>query len=229
MGYLDDLRTSQKKVTDLLANQEVGIEPGLARTKDLVLSGRNKYASNVNDVLSGVSSQYGISPDIVTAGQSTVRSVAPKLDRQLGETLDRSRMERKSRIYNIIFNTAFDNFVNAGMDLQTANARARQTALEKSNQDFEAGQAQKARDVALKKQDILDQYGSLYSGMDTSDPYEQAVIAALVGTGARFGTAGALGMFSKPSAPTSIPFTNPATTGYNPGSLRAKSMFGYRP
>jgi len=223
INYLDHLRTQQKKVSDLLAGQDAAIEPGLAKTRAAIGTARKRYTGDVQDVLGAVGSQYGISTGTAPSGQDRT------LDRQLEEGLDRRRMGEKMRVSSLVFNTAFDNFVQAGNDTQTAYAKARQFALDKSDQTFKAGES--AKDRASKKQmaDMADQYQSLYQPMSSNDPYEQAVISSLFNVAGQAGTAWALGAFGDGGGGSKTATKGSGfNTYYDPASIRTKSLFGGR-
>lgn len=223
VNYIDRLKAEQQKVDDLLRGQKSAFDPYAAQTADIVTSGRRAYEGDVADVLGGVSSQFGIAPDIVSSARPTVAAEGKKMDRQFSETTDRQRMKNRERVYNLVFNTALDNFVNAGMDLQTAYAKARQVALDKSQQAFQSREADLNRQATQSKVNVASSYQERMDGIAANDPFEQAVVSALAGTAARGASIYALRDKKQATSPQLV-----SDSYGGPGTLRDKSMFGYR-
>lgn len=185
-AFQDQMRAQQKKVFDLLGSQDQAIEPGIQKSQDLITAMRPSFASGAQDLLGSVGAQYGLSPNIVQSGVSAQNKGLQQVDRANQEALDRARMTQKGRIRNLTYNTLFDNFVNAGQDLNAASTNARNIALNQQGQDYQATANDAARRNLIERNNINRSYAAQVAAAQShSDPYEQAVIASLVGLGAQ--------------------------------------------
>jgi len=204
--YTDALKASQKKVTDLLAVQGQAIGPGLAKSEDMIQMGRPAFQSGAQDILGNIGAQYGLSPSIVQAGTQAQSQGLKAVDRTNQEAQDRARMAQKQRIQNLSYNTLFDSFVNSGQDLNNASANARQIALNQQSQDHQAISNDIARMNLIDRNNISRSYAAQSDrfSQNTSDPYEQAVIASLIGVGVQAPLAYGLHKSNQPKAPVTV-------------------------
>jgi hypothetical protein len=138
--------------------------------------------------------------------------------------IDVQNMKLKRDRMTALYNYAMDQYLNSGMDLETAKQYAQQFATDITQQEFEAGQSAEKRDTAQKKVDIAQQYGNVMSGMsvDQGDPYAQAMyrtLFGLLGTGIAGATTGAF----KRQQPAQQSFNSNIVGGGN--TLREQSGF----
>ena len=132
-------------------------------------------------ITSEIGSKYGVS-GLQEAGADVNTSLDPRIARGRAEALGMMKQKSVSEKYNQLFNYAFDQYQSAGYTLQQSNEFARQWAAQQSQQEYEAGVAQKGRDLRTQEQKIRDQYST--SGLQleamnpVGDPYAEAAARA---------------------------------------------------
>lgn len=157
----------------------------------------------------GVTNRYGVSTNPADRYKSQLAT------EQQGN-IDIQNMKNRRDRMTAIYNYAIDQYMNAGMDLETAQNYARQFAMDKSEQEFQANQAASDREYKLKKQNIAKEYGNVMNSMsvDNGDPYAQALyrsIFGLLGTGLAGYTTGAFKSNQQPKTASAY--------SYNPTAL----------
>lgn len=221
MASLDLIRASQKKVNDLLAQQSGQIDTSLTQSQDLLDSERSKYSGNIGDILT----QSGVSPLAVSGGRQIQSVNNAGIKRKTDQAIDQKRLEQKRRIYNLIFNNAYNQLVQSGADLNTANERARQLALDESELQFQAGQAEQGRNTQIAKTNLgIAGKGNITNMINSysSDPYEQAVIQALSRTGVN-----ALGSIAVAKSMKSNPASSSSSTQMAGAGGNADAAYDY--
>lgn len=183
--FQDQLRAQQKKVQDLLTNQDQAIEPNIQKSQDLVSGMRPSFQSGASDILGSVGAQYGLNPGIVQSGLAAQSKTLQNTDRANSEFMDRARMAQKARVRNLTYNTLFDNFVNAGNDLNEASMNARNIALSQQGYDAQAKANDEARMNLIARNNINRSYAAQAqaAAQNVGDPYEQAVTSSLMQAG----------------------------------------------
>ena len=130
-----------------------------------------------------------------------------QLESEQQTTIDQKNQANKRARMTALYNYAMDQYVNSGMDLETAKQYAQQFAMDRTEQEFQAKEAASDREYKQKKQGIAQEYGNIMSGMsvDQGDPYAQAMyrsIFGLLGTGIAGYTSGAFKKTTKTDVTT---------------------------
>lgn len=136
----------------------------------------------LQDVLGRAASTYGLNPSVSAAGVASGAQVNENLRKDQDAQIEQRQYREKQALQTRLFNYARDRYTSAGYDLQTANAQARQFALDESNRQFEAGQAAKERNAKQERANIASDYAERGASIqpDTGNPYEQALYRSLL-------------------------------------------------
>lgn len=187
MGYPNGIKSAQKRVEDLLAQQYASYEPAAARTKDIILSQRAKNRSGTNIALQKAVSDYGLSAAVGAAAPGEFnRADQQTLNPKLEEIQAQQQLSARRQQITQTFNFAFDNMVQAGMDTQTAYQRAREIALNQESQNFAEQQAQEVRDYRIAQSRAKQSSSFQFAGLNMIKPLDtinEETVAAFLGLG----------------------------------------------
>ena len=182
MGYQEDqLVLAQKKMKDLLAQNRTGIDSNSQETRDYFAELDANRATNTQDILTGVSSRFGIDPNIAGAGADFASAQDPLLQARREGQLGQMKMKDMTDRYSKLYNYAYDQYQNAGYTLKQSEQFARQWA----QRTTEADTQEQSRKYRTEKQAIADKYATMkedFDNQESGDPYQDALIRALAGT-----------------------------------------------
>lgn len=150
----------------------------------------SKIATNVGNLRAGLIPQLQAkTPVDITRG---VAQRSPELDRRAQAQIDRIRAQRARQRYNLIFNNAFDQAVQAGLDQKSAENYARRLAEQEREFAFTASEAEKERESARRLNALANQFAqkgvALEQEFTPQFDYQSALLRALIGTGTALGT-----------------------------------------
>lgn len=154
---------------------------------------------NVTPDLSGIMANRGNFLDKVGGQISGMTGMAPSysqkvpiIDRKLQGLAAKQKFSATRTKYDSLFQNALDQAQQAGMDVQSATEYARKIAAQNSQQDFQAGEAQKGRDFSRSMNTLKNQYGDMGTSLENSyqpqNDYQGALARVLLGTGTQIGT-----------------------------------------
>ena len=204
MGYYEDqLKTYQKKIRDLASPK--------AAAQDV---------SQVRARLGDVASQFGRGArDLVSgAGEDVIEKSGRRIRRRAEDTGNVFELRRSQTRLNQLYNTIFQEYLDAGYELRQSDAAARQLAQDQFVMEQQAQEGEASRAHRKRKADVDAQYQTAMSNLqpDLGNPYEQALLRSLFGLGTTYLTYKALDKWGNPK-------TTPTTANYDgtyAGSLR---------
>lgn len=183
MGYYEDLlkqrELESKNLLDLEPNR---IEQGISKSRDLMKSTREGDANDTAQILSRISSRYGL-PVQTAAGNEAFKAKAPAVDRDRESILSFRRSKETSQHYLNLYNSALAQYRAANYSLKEASRYAREYATQKTNQQFQGEQSQKQRDYITSRNQVTQEFTDKTDGInpDLGDPVQEAMIRSITG------------------------------------------------
>ena len=171
MGYYEDqLKTYQNKIRDLASPK--------AAAQDV---------SQVRARLGDVASQFGRGArDLVSgAGEDVIEKSGRRIRRRAEDIGNVFELRRSQTRLNQLYNTIFQEYLDAGYELRQSDAAARQLAQDQFVMEQQAQEGEASRAHRKRKADVDAQYQTAMSNLqpDLGNPYEQALLRSLFGLG----------------------------------------------
>lgn len=179
IDYLSLKNKAQGNLDNLLSNRPGLISSGIDKTRSNIEAGR----APVFDALSKVSP---------LAGQ-TISSYTPKLNRSTEETLAQQKFGQQRTQSNLLYQNVLQQALDAGYDLQSATAYARQYSSDQQRRQFESQQNAVSRMQQQRLLDLQTNYANrgldLEGQYNMQPDYNSAMLRVLIGSGTALGSA----------------------------------------
>lgn len=172
------LRQKEQDAEKYLAGRPGAIDAGISDTASVIDASRKNFASDVTNAGAEAAAKYGLPGDTAQASGPAVDYQSQNLDRANESGLALRQVRERQANVNQTFNYVFGRMVQAGMDVNQAKQTAMQYALDQDRRTAEAAGNQKARELALQKQDMMDQYSAQRIAMQrkyAEDAQKQAI------------------------------------------------------
>lgn len=198
-----ELDAAEADAGQYLQNRPAQIDANLATMNAAVAKSRAGSNDDIASVLKSVGERFNISPDVVGAGLPTVQRGNEDLAAANTDALAFRKAKENQATFNTTFNFAFNRLTQAGVDAKAARQSAMQYALDTQRREAESTANAKGRQVAIEKQDILDEFNARRIALEkkhAEDKRKSAIyngivrsFAGLAGAGAGFMIGGPVG------------------------------------
>lgn len=216
IDYLNQRKTQNQELQDLLAQRQSGIESDISQQRSSIMGNRAPVLDNLSRVAGQIDPSYG------GAIREGVANQSRGLNRKVESSLDSFRMNQERSRQDLLFSRLSDMAQQSGMDVQSANNYARQYLSNQMANQFSASEAEKERAGQTKIMDLNQKYADLGIQQSLNMPqqdYGSALTRVLLGTGTAIGTGYAL---NKAYAPT-----QPKTSSVLPGTYASQIQSRY--
>lgn len=218
IDYLSQRKKREQELSSLVSGRDVSGE--ISGTRSGIEGRRRGFLGSADELIAGVS----------PTKRSAIGTRIPELTRKTDATLAKQKYDLQRKMYQEIFNTAFNAAEDYGMDTRSAVAYARNLADQQSGFDFSAREAGLERESALRMNSAQNEYArrgvELQSQYAPDADYGGALMRVLLGTGTMVGTNYLLNRQPNPVRPLSG--TTPLYSSDVPSTLRSRSMFSGR-